>query len=177
MSRVRAFFASSLDGFIAGPKDEIDWLPGADVGMEDTFTPFFAQIGALLMGRRSFDVACGFEGEWPYGDKPVLVATTRPMVAPRASVRAVSGDVAELVAQAKQTAAERDVYIDGGVLMRSALDAGLIDEITMTVIPIVLGAGLPAFAGTTRRHALELIGGRPIGGGLVELRYAVVRAT
>ena len=86
MSRVRVFIAASLDGFIAGPNDELDWLHHPEGG-EDTFTPFFRQIGAMLMGRRTYDVIRDFEGEWPYGDTPILVATTRPLDTGRESVR------------------------------------------------------------------------------------------
>jgi dihydrofolate reductase len=171
VSRIRVFIASSLDGFIAGPNDEIDWLPDPEPGAVDTFTPFFAEIGAMLMGRRTYDVICGFES-WPYGETPVLVATSRPLDSQR--VRAVAGSIDELVAAAKLAAGERDVYLDGGALIRSALDAGLVDEITVTMIPIVLGAGIPLFAGAARQHRLETIGSRSIGGGLVELRYRVV---
>ena len=76
MSKVRVFIASSLDGFIAGPDGELDWLSGRE-GVEDTFTPFFQEIGAMLMGRRTYDVVNGFDGAWPYGQTPVLVATTQ----------------------------------------------------------------------------------------------------
>ncbi|WP_428263938.1 dihydrofolate reductase family protein [Haliangium sp.] len=171
MSRARVFIASSLDGFIAGPNDELDWLSGHE-GVEDTFTPFFQQIGAMLMGRRTFDVVRGFEGEWPYGETPILVATNRPLSTQRESVQGVRGNITELVDQAKQAARDRDVYVDGGALIRSAMDEGLIDELTVTVIPIVLGEGIPLFAGATRRHQLELLGTRAIGAGLVELVYA-----
>lgn len=170
MARVCVFIASSLDGFIAGPNDELDWLPGGDE-IEDTFTPFFAQVGALLMGRRTFDVVNSFDGPWPYGDTPVLVPTSRSLDTKRASVRALSGELPELVDEAKRVAADRHVYLDGGSLVRAALDARLVDEITVTMVPTVLGAGKPLFAGTAQRHALELLGSRTLGGGLVELRY------
>jgi dihydrofolate reductase len=170
MSRVCVFIATSLDGFIAGPNDEIDWLTGRE-GVQDTFTPFLEEIGALLMGRRSYDVVSGFEGDWPYGETPVLVATTRPLEPRTDSVRAVDGSIVEMVDLARAAAGARDVYIDGGALIRSAVDAKLVDEMTVTVIPILLGAGVPLFAGLTNRHPLHLLGSREIGGGLVELRY------
>jgi dihydrofolate reductase len=173
MARVRVFIASSLDGFIAGPNDELDWLPAHGAGAEDTFTPFMKEIGALLMGRRTYDVVCGFEGAWPYGDTPVLVATQRPLTAKVPSVRAVSGTTEELITQAIHAAAGRDVYIDGGALIRAALDANLIDEIVVTVIPVVLGQGLPLFAGVRARHPLTLLNSRPIGAGMVQLTYAL----
>jgi dihydrofolate reductase len=101
----------------------------------------------------------------------MLIATNRELAAQRASVRAIKGSLAERVAQAKQAAGDRDVYVDGGQLIRSALDAGLVDEITVTVVPIVIGAGIPLFAGVARHHPLELLGHRTIGGAAVELKY------
>ncbi|MCB0968445.1 MAG: dihydrofolate reductase [Ilumatobacter sp.] len=162
------FIASSLDGFIAGPDDELDWLDFPDI--EDTFTPFFAEVGALLMGRRTYDVASGFD-EWGYGDTPVLVATTRPLPDTHPTVRAVTGSIDDMVAEAKRVAGDRDVYLDGGELVRQALDAELVDEMTVTMIPVVLGAGRPLFAGVGNRHELELQHHRDIGSGLVQLVY------
>ncbi len=170
--RIRVFIACSLDGFIAGPNDELDWLHAGDPGVEDTFTPFLKQVGAMLMGRRTYDVVSGFEGPWPYGNLPVLVSTHRDLTALRPSVRAVAGPIGHVVQEAQRAAGGRDVYIDGGALIRSALDADLIDHMTVTLIPIVLGAGLPLFAGTHRQHRLTLLGSRPIGGGLLQVEYA-----
>ncbi len=172
MSKVRVFIASSLDGFIAGPNDELDWLVGRE-GVEDTFTPFLQQIGALLMGRRTYDAISGFDGEWQYGQTPVVVATTRALDPTRPSVRGSSGTIEELIASARKLAGARDVYIDGGALIRSALDAGFVHDVTVTVVPIILGRGIPLFAGSKNRHPLKLLGCRPIGGGLVELRYGI----
>lgn len=173
MSKVRVFIASSLDGFIAGPNDELDWLPSTNSEVEDTFTPFMAGVGALLMGRRTFEVARGFDGPWPYGDTPVLVTTKQTLVGAPPSVSGVNGDVSTLVTLAKAAAGERDVYVDGGTLIRSVLDAGLIDEMTVTLVPIVLGRGVPLFGGCSQRHALDLVSSRPIGGGLVQVTYRV----
>lgn len=89
--QVRAFLATSLDGFIAGPNDELDWLQGhGEDGVEDTFSPFFAEIGSMLMGRRTFDVVSQFD-EWPYGDTSVLVATSRSLSTTQPNVEAVQG--------------------------------------------------------------------------------------
>jgi len=175
MSKTRVFVGASLDGFIAGPNDELDWLSGGDAQgqgeAQKSFASFFAEIGAVLMGRRTYDVVCGFQGPWPYGETPMLIATSRSLEAKRPSVRAVSGSIAELVERAKQAAGDRHVYVDGGKLIRSALDAGLIDEITVTIVPVVLGAGIPLFAGATRRHRLELMGHKTLGGAAVSLTY------
>ncbi|MCA9539622.1 MAG: dihydrofolate reductase [Myxococcales bacterium] len=172
-ARIRVFIASSLDGFIAGLDDDLSWLPGAEgdaVEDDHGYSAFMAQIGALLMGRRTYDVVRGFGGEWPY-DKPVLIASHRPLDDAPPAVWPVSGSIEEIIAEARKAAGDRDVYIDGGVLIRAALDAGLIDEAIVTVIPIVLGAGVPLFAGATRRHPLRLIGSQAFGNGMVQLTY------
>lgn len=174
----RVFIACSLDGFIAGPGDDLSWLedPSGESDQDHGFDAFFSEVGALLMGRRTYEVVKGFEGAWPYGDKPLLVATNRPLGEPAApSVRAVTGTPQQMLAAARAVAGERTVYVDGGALIRSFLDAGLIDELTVSVIPVILGAGIPLFAGTARRHALELVEARPSGARLVQLRYRPAR--
>jgi len=151
MSRVRVYLGCSLDGYIAGDDDDLSWLhvppregAPADSGSLD-FATFMGEIGALLMGRRTYDVVTGFDGDWPYGQTPVLVATHRPLEAVVPSVRAVSGDIADLVAEARRVAGARDVYLDGGDLVRRALAADLVDAMTLTFLPLLLGRGVQLF--------------------------------
>ena len=151
-------------------------LMTASNGEDHGFGAFFAQVGALLMGRRTYEVVKGFEGDWPYGDKPLLVATTRPLGEPAATtVRSVTGTPHELLAEARAVAGEQIVYVDGGALIRSFLDAGLIDEMTVSVIPVILGEGIPLFAGVAQRTKLELVEASPPASGLVQLRYRPLR--
>lgn len=189
-SKVRVYIACSFDGFIAGPGDDLSWLPGADPNAAsgpDTDPPaqaagaveaapgsvayaeFMQQIGALLLGRRTFDVVLGFGGEWPYGDRPVLVATHRPIRADIPNVHAVTGTIGELVSDAKQRAGNRDVYLDGGNLIRQALAAGLVDDLIVTLVPELLGQGHPLFAGLERRYSLEFTGYYPFGQGMLQV--------
>jgi dihydrofolate reductase len=176
--RTRVYIACSLDGFIAGPDDDLSWLPGADgagapAAESDpgavAFDDFMAGVGALLMGRRTFDVLQGFGGDWPYGARPVLVATHRALDGVRPEVRAVTGNIAEIVSAAREAAGGRDVYIDGGDLIRQALDAKLIEHLIVTLVPVVLGHGHPLFAGVAQRHALELEGSYRYAGSMVQL--------
>ena len=176
--RVRVYIATSLDGFIAGPGDDLSWLSEfAATGDDGETEPgglgyeaFIADVGALLMGRGTFDVVHQMDG-WGYGELPVLVATHRPLPGDaRTTVRAVSGPVHDLVVHAKRVAGGRDVYLDGGNLIRQAAEADLIDDLTITVAPVALGAGHPLFAGLGRRYALEIIGHHTFAGGMVQIR-------
>ncbi|MBW2257712.1 MAG: dihydrofolate reductase [Deltaproteobacteria bacterium] len=163
-SRVRVYIACSLDGFIAGPDDDLSWLaasehvpntPAPPTGAME-FDGFMAQVGALLMGRRTHDVVAGM-GQWIYGDMPVLVATHRPLDPMSETVRPISGDITQLVAQAKDTAGDKDVYLDGGTLIRQALDAGLVDELVITFVPVLLAEGIRLFDGLVARQSLEFV--------------------
>ncbi|MEH3054970.1 MAG: dihydrofolate reductase family protein [Patulibacter minatonensis] len=174
---VRVFIATSLDGFIAGEHDDLSWLPVPVEGGEDYgYAEFMQGTAALLMGRRTYDQVTAMEGgEWFYGDTPVYVATTRPLEDARPTVRAVRGDsAADLLAAVQADIGDGNVYLDGGTLIRSFLDAGLLDQVIVTVIPVVLGKGLPLFAGASFRKALELQGSQAYADGLVQLRYTVI---
>jgi dihydrofolate reductase len=172
MGRVRVFIATSLDGFIAGANDDLSWLPkpGGDPGSDYGYAAFMAHVGALLMGRTTYEIVAGFAGAWPYS-VPVLVASSRPLTPVHASVRVVAGDIGALIEQARASAGERDVYLDGGNLIRQASDAGLIDELTLTLVPVILGAGTPLFAGVEQRRGFELVSSEAFSDGLVQLRY------
>ena len=178
MPSLRVFCATSLDGFLAGPGDDLSFLPppGEPDAPDHGYGAFMAGIGALLMGRRTFDVVAGFDGPWPYGERPVLVATHRPLPdnAP-STVRAVTGDIRALAAEACAAAGEGDVYVDGGELIRQALDAGLVTTVTLTLVPVVLGAGHPLFAGAAQRHVFtrEAVRELPHGMVQIELRASV----
>jgi dihydrofolate reductase len=160
-SRVRVYMAFSFDGFIAGPGDDLSFLheppPEGTAPPESSdalgFETFMSQVGAMLMGRRTHDVIAGM-GEWIYGDTPVLVATRRALEPTAPTVRAVQGDITTLIAEAKDAAGDKDVYLDGGDLIRQALDAGLVDELCMTMVPVLLGDGIRLFDGLLSRTKL-----------------------
>jgi dihydrofolate reductase len=166
---VRVFIACSLDGFIAGPDGNLSWLPPPHEDEDYGYGALLAATGAILLGRATYEVAAAYPG-WPYGETPVFVATSRPLDPVVPSVMAVSGTPRQLLA-AVRTETSGGVYLDGGALIRSFLDARLIDELTVTVVPVILGAGVPLFAGTGGRHRLRLAAARPYPNGLVQLHY------
>jgi dihydrofolate reductase len=167
--RARVFIASSLDGFIAAEDDDISWLPRPDGDEDYGYGAFMGSVGAVLMGRRTYGVVSSFD-EWPFAERPVLVATHWPLRPAQPHVRAVSGHIHSMVREAKDAADGRDVYVDGGQIIRQALDENLVDEIILTLIPIVLGRGRPLFIGA-RRHRLVLKHEEAFRGGLVQLTY------
>jgi dihydrofolate reductase len=164
----------SLDGFIAGPNDELDWLgdPSPDAVLPEGvlgFETFMRDVGAMLMGRATYDVVTKLGPTWFYGEVPVLVPTHRPLEPVVPTVRAAQGTIDRLIDEALALASGKDVYVDGGTLVRAALEAGRVDELVVTVVPIVLGAGKPLFAGLSRRVALEVISHRDYGRGMIQL--------
>ena len=166
MSKVILFIATSLDGYIAGPEGEIDWLfHDADYG----YTPFFHSVDALVMGRKTYELSLSF-GEWPYGDKPAYVLTRRPPPDdPR--VKFVAGDVAGLVAGLGASGSQNIWLVGGSELVSAFMQAGLIDEFVISVHPIVLGRGIPLFAPGVPPTGLRFDGVTTHDSGLAQLRY------
>ena len=175
---MRVYIATSLDGFIAGEGHDLSWLPdpAPDDNADDGalfYDEFMLSIGALLMGRRTYDVVRSFDVEWPYGDRPVLVASHRPLETETPStVRRVEGSIQDLIGEAKGSADGKDVYIDGGVLIRQACAAGLVDDLTISLAPIALGSGYSLFAGLEDSFAMRVVGAYRFPGGMVQLRLS-----
>lgn len=154
----RVYLAMSLDGYIAGPGGDISWLPHEEVEQTEAlgFAEHFAQIGCMLMGRATYDFVYGFDGPWPYGEMPVHVATTRPLDPKVPTVQAVQGSIEELLAAAQAVAGDKMVYLDGGALVRQAIDAGLVDELVLTIVPKALGEGIGLFTGIATMQDYEI---------------------
>lgn len=182
IGRVRGYLGMSLDGRIAGPDDDIDWLEEsrpravkdpvpATAGKWLSYEDFTADVGVMLMGRRTFDVVSEFE-EWFYGELAVLVATHRPLppsIPP--TVTSISGTVEELVSEARRVAAGKDVYVDGGQMVCAVLEAGHLDELTTTVLPTVRGPGIGLFGALAGPWELDLVGVATNAGGAVQLTW------
>jgi len=164
-----AFLGMSLDGFIAGPNDELDWLERGGGPPEDHgFDPFFASVDALLIGRRTWEVVKGFP-QWPYREKPVLVLSHRPGEGGHGE-RFLSGPPGEVLERLGAEGVRR-IYVDGGQVVSQVLAAGLLDELTVSILPVVIGRGIRLFGETGPERWLTLAGSRVFAGGMVQLRY------
>lgn len=148
--RVSVFIATSVDGFIARKDGSIDWLGNPEEGGEDYgYKEFFASVDTLVMGRNTYETVLGF-GNWPYGDKRVVVSTRRPLAfQPQVPpfVSASPDDPATLVRRLEAEGASH-LYVDGGLTIQRFLAAGLIDDLAITRIPLLLGEGIPLFGPT-----------------------------
>jgi len=168
------FVGISVDGFIARSDGSFDFL---DAGGNEPhgFEEFWASVDALVMGRKTYETALSF-GTWPYGRKPVFVLSTQPLAsAPRgAVVEHVSGDPRAIVAQLEARGIQH-AYVDGGLTIQRFLEAGLIDRLTITRVPVLIGTGIPLFGPLSRDLKLEHIATRQFAGGLVQSEYTVER--
>ena len=170
--KVSVFVGTSLDGFIARSNGDLDWLPhGSDEDLG--YNTFMASVDALVLGRNTFDRVLTFEA-WPYGDKPVFVLSNRPVApAPAGSrVERMSGAPGEIMAQLTARGLQH-VYVDGGITIQRFLQAGLIQRITITRVPVLIGAGIPLFGITESDIALKHVATRQFPSGLVQSEYEV----
>jgi dihydrofolate reductase len=170
--KASVFIATSLDGFIARANGDLDWLPPGG-GEPHGYDEFMATVDALVIGRKTFETVLTFD-TWPYGQNPVFVLSSRTLAPapPGAVVERMSGDPAEIVSQLAARGI-RHVYVDGGITIQRFLQAGLIQRLIITRIPVLIGAGIPLFGVTQRDIALKHVATRQYASGLVQSEYAV----
>jgi len=173
MRRLRYGVAMSLDGFIAGPNGEYDWIvhdPAID------FAAMFAQYDTLLMGRGTYEVACEEGKRWDrFGQRWIVVSTTlKPEDHPNVTI--LSSGVAEAVAALKAQPGpkpQKDIWLfGGGILFRCLLDAGLVDTVEVALNPVMLGSGIPLLP-EGRRRSLHFEESKVLPSGILMLTYSV----
>lgn len=170
--RASVFVGTSVDGFIARANGKLDFLPPGG-GEPHGYDEFMATVDALVMGRKTFETVLTFDS-WPYGGKPVIVLSTRPLApAPLgAVVERMSGDPAGIVSQLAARGVQH-IYVDGGVTIQRFLQAGLIQHLIITRVPVLIGAGIPLFGALQRDIVLRHVGTRQFASGLVQSEYVV----
>ncbi|HEY6110453.1 MAG TPA: dihydrofolate reductase family protein [Gemmatimonadales bacterium] len=171
--RATVFVGTSLDGFIARPNDALDFLE-AGGGVEHGFTEFLASVDAVVMGRRTFEVVLTF-GSWPYGTKPVVVLSSRPLdipAFPGAVIEHMSGTPAEIVSRLAARGMSH-IYVDGGATIQRFLEAGLIQRLVISHVPVLIGSGIPLFGPLSRDIVVRHVATRTYPTGLVQSEYLV----
>ncbi len=167
------FIGTSLDGFIARPNGDLDFLP-EDGGEPHGYDEFMASVDALIIGRKTYETVLAFP-EWPYGKKRVVVLSSRPL-----DFSGVRGGVVEQMAGAPAEIAAKlaasgvqHAYVDGGVTIQGFLRAGLIQRLIITRVPVLIGEGIPLFGALPRDLRLHHVSTRQYASGLVQSEYLV----
>jgi dihydrofolate reductase len=171
---VSVFIGTSLDGFIARRNGDLDFLPPRG-GEPHGYDEFMAGIDALVIGRKTFEKVLTFE-TWPYGDKRVVVLSSRPVdlsAAVGGIVEQKGGPPAEIVSQIAASGAHH-LYVDGGITIQEFLRAGLIQHFIITRVPVLIGDGIPLFGALPHDIQLRHVATRQYQSGLVQSEYEVV---
>lgn len=167
--RVAVYIATSLDGCIARADGSLDWLERVQAAGEDNgYGAFMDAVDALVLGRTTWDTVVGF-GEWPYAAKRVVVLTHRPLDAAHGEA-AHAGALLPLLERLGAEGVRR-VYLDGGVAIRQGLAEGVVDELTLSVVPVLLGGGIGLFGPGLPPLDLRWVEARRFPSGLVQSRY------
>jgi len=171
---VSVFIGTSVDGFIARPNGALDFLPEGG-GEPHGYNEFIASVDAIVIGRKTFETVLAFD-TWPYGDKRVVVLSSRPV-----DLSAVRGGVVEQMGEppaeiVSQLAARgiHHLYIDGGVTIQEFLRAGVIQRLIITRVPVLIGEGVPLFGSLPHDIRLRHVATRHYPSGLVQSEYQVV---
>ena len=170
--KASVFVGTSLDGFIARANGAFDFLPPGG-GEPHGYDEFMATVDALVIGRKTFETVLAFV-TWPYGEKPVFVLSTHKVAPapPGAVVEHMSGDPTEIVSQLAARGIQH-IYVDGGITIQRFLQAGLLQRLIITRVPVLIGAGIPLFGSLQSDIVLKHVATRQYASGLVQSEYVV----
>lgn len=164
------FIATSLDGYIAGPDDDMSWLfTDTDYGFDE----FYQSVDTLIMGRGTYDVVRKM-GRWPYNGKRTLVVTrSEKLEISTPDTAYFNGSLEALEGMLKEQGVKRSWLVGGGELVAGYLNHGLVEEVVVSVHPVLLGKGVPLFPTSIPRTRLELLGAEAYDSGLVQIKYKI----
>ena len=172
MSKIILYIASSLDGFIAGRNGDISWLDAYQVEGEDYgYSEFLKTIDIIVMGSKTYEQVLNF-GSWPYEGFKTYVMTKRQLEpVDKAKVEFYSGDLDSFVPGIKRESHKNIWLVGGASLAQSFLKHSFIDEMILSIIPVILGDGIPLFGRTQKEFRLELLKSGSYNNGVVQLHY------
>lgn len=183
-ARVTIHMATSLDGYIAREDGRVDWMETNDeFKAGEALDPeyvrtFLNRIDCYVMGSRTYLTALQFESKglgWAYGDKPVFVLTSRELVKTRATVEFYAGDLGELFEGRLKPAFRTIWVVGGGKLAGACMGANIADEVRYSILPVLIGTGIPFFVGLTKDVQLHLLEVKAYRNGIVALHHEVSR--
>lgn len=172
MKKVKLYIAASIDGYIARPDGDLEWLTGfpnpskTDYGYQD----FLASVDTVIMGNRTYhDILC-MDMLWPYKDKETYVVTHHSQET-KENIRFISENVVETISELRKKDGKDIWLVGGGQLVSLLLREDLIDEMQITYIPIILGDGIPLFPGSTKEVHWNLLESKAFDNGLLQVKY------
>lgn len=174
MKKIILYSAVSLDGFIARENGELDWLdalpnPG---NIDYGYGEFYSGIDTVVMGRRTYEEVLGFGVEWPYPDRKSYVVSHKTNVSIQTpNTYLLHGELTQEMEKLKNEKGKNIWLAGGGILNTSFLNADLVDEMIITVMPIIIGAGLPLFPNAPKETKFKLKRTTPFESGAVNLEY------
>lgn len=170
--KASVFVGASVDGFIARSNGALDFLPPGG-GEPHGYDEFIATVDAIVIGRKTFETVLAMD-PWPYGEKRVVVLSSRPLDLPGVAgvVEHMSGPPAQIVSQLAASGAHH-LYIDGGITIQGFLRAGLIQRLVITRVPVLIGDGIPLFGSLARDIRLHHVATRHYPSGLVQSEYEI----
>jgi dihydrofolate reductase len=194
VSKTQYYCAASLDGYIAEADDSLAWLLNYEGSFEGdrvepgpmaeggTYQRFYDGVGALISGATTYEFVLDHmaaDSDWPYKGKPCWVLSSRELPVPKGKdvdVRVANAKVADIYDEMITAAGERNLWVVGGGNVASQFaDEGLLDQLLVTVVPVVLGAGKPLFDHRLPGGPMQLMGTSAFETGMVELRYEIKR--
>lgn len=175
MSKTILYIGMSLDGYIAGPDDDISWMERYN-NVDYGFDKFMERIGLVILGRRAYEVGIEHGWGWPYPRPGIILSEHKPAETPEgADLTFEKGDVKDILVQAKQRT-DKDIWVGGGANMAQAfLKEGLVDELALAIIPTILGGGISLFGDLGKRIELERQSVETYDEGLVFVTYKVLK--
>src|SRR5271165_5845908 len=171
---VSVFIGTSVDGFIARLDGALDFLPEGG-GEPHGYNEFFTSVDALVIGRKTFETVLAFP-EWPYGEKRVIVLSSRPLDFSKVhggTVELMSGSPAEIISKLEARGIHH-ICVDGGITIQQFLRAGKIQRLIITRVPVLIGEGIPLFGALPRDLRLRHVATQHYPGGLVKTEYEIV---
>lgn len=171
---VSVFVGISVDGFMARPNGDLDFLP-AGGGEPHGYDEFMASVDALVIGRKTFETVLAFAA-WPYGRKRVVVLSSQPVDLSGVRggvVEQMAGAPAEIVSKLAASGAHH-LYVDGGITIQGFLRAGLVQRLIITRVPVLIGDGIPLFGTLPRDIQLRHVRTQHYPSGLVKTEYHII---
>ena len=170
--KTQYYTASSLDGFIATPDENLDWLtqqPDLNLGEHD-YRNFIKTISTVVMGRTTYDWIARYPGAWEYEGKRVIVVTSRPIDNPKGALE-TRADIDSLIVELRALD-DGDVWmLGGGKLQMAFMERGALDELEIYLVSSIIGGGYPLFPPTGFAASPTLLSAKSLGGGMARLHY------